>query len=91
MRQMLPVIKAGLFFKDRLKSIAISKPLVHNTQAVINNDVKVEELMSEAIDKNHNEVVERLKAVKQLLDDQSISKEDFEEIKKLLVEKLKNL
>ncbi|MDE7302125.1 MAG: SHOCT domain-containing protein [Oscillospiraceae bacterium] len=65
------------------------KDTISMIQAVINNDVQVEELMSNAIDKNHSEVIERLKMLKQLCDDKVLTDEEFNEIKKNLIEKLK--
>lgn len=65
------------------------KDTISMIQAVINNDVQVEELMSNAIDKSYSEVVERLKMLKQLCDDKVLTDEEFNEIKKNLIEKIK--
>ena len=65
------------------------KDTITMIQAVINNDVQVEELMSEAIDKSHSEVIERLKLLKQLCDENVLTDEEFNEIKKNLIEKIK--
>ena len=65
------------------------KDTISMIQAVINNDVQVEELMSSAIDKSHSEVVERLRMLKQLCDDKVLTNDEFEEIKKNLIDKLK--
>lgn len=65
------------------------KDTISMIQAVINNDVQVEELMSNAIDKSHSEVIERLKMLKQLCDDKVLTDEEFNEIKKNLIEKIK--
>lgn len=66
------------------------KDTINMIQTVINNDVKVEELMSKAIDKSHSEIFERLKMLKQLCDDKVITDEEFNEIKKNLIEKIKD-
>lgn len=65
------------------------KDTISMIQAVINNDVQVEELMSKAIDKNHSEVIERLKMLKQLRDDEVLTDNEFNEIKKDLIEQIK--
>lgn len=65
------------------------KDTINMIQAVINNDVKVEELMSSAIDKKHNEVFERLVLLKRLCDDKVLTEDEFNEIKKNLIEKIK--
>lgn len=65
------------------------KDTISMIQAVINNDVQVEELMSKAIDKSHSEVLERLKMLKELCDNKVLTDEEFDEIKKTLIEKLK--
>lgn len=65
------------------------KDTISMIQAVINNDVQVEELMSSAIDKSHSEVVERLRMLKQLCDDDVLTNDEFDEIKKNLIDKLK--
>ena len=65
------------------------KDTISMIQAVINNDVQVEELMSNAIDKSHSEVIERLKMLKELCDDKVLTDEEFNEIKKNLIEKIK--
>lgn len=65
------------------------KDTITMIQAVINNDVQVEELMSKAIDKSHSEVIERLKLLKQLCDENILTDEEFNEIKRNLIEKIK--
>ena len=65
------------------------KDTISMIQTVINNDVQVEELMSNAINKSHGEVFERLKMLKQLCDDKVLSDEEFNEIKQNLIEKIK--
>ena len=42
-----------------------------------------------AIDKSHSEVIERLKMLKELCDDKVLTDEEFNEIKKNLIEKIK--
>lgn len=59
-------------------------------QTVISNDLKVEELMSPFINKSHTEVFEKLKMLKQLLDDGSISADEFNEIKTILIKEIKD-
>ena len=59
-------------------------------QTVINNDVKVEEIMLKAIDKAHTEIIERLKAVKALHSDGVLTDEEFKELKKIILTELKN-
>lgn len=59
-------------------------------QTVISNDLKVEELMSSFINKSHTEVFEKLKMLKQLLDDGSISADEFNEIKTILIKEIKD-
>ncbi len=66
------------------------KDTISMIQAVINNDVNVEELMSNAINKSHIEVIERLKTLKQLHDDEVLTNDEFNEIKKNLIEKIKD-
>lgn len=65
------------------------KDTITMIQAVINNDVQVEELMSKAIDKSHIEIIERLKLLKQLHDENILTDEEFNEIKGNLIEKIK--
>lgn len=65
------------------------KDTITMIQAVIDNDVQVEELMSKAIDKSHSEVIERLKLLKQLCDESVLTDEEFNEIKRNLIEKIK--
>ena len=65
------------------------KDTITMIQAVINNDVQVEELMSKAIDKKHSEVIERLKLLKQLCDESVLTDEEFNEIKRNLIENIK--
>lgn len=59
-------------------------------QTVISNDLKVEELMSSFINKSHTEVFEKLKMLKQLLDDGGISADEFNEIKTILIKEIKD-
>lgn len=65
------------------------KDTITMIQAVINNDVQVEELMSKAINKNHIEIIERLKLLKQLRDENVLTDEEFNEVKRNLIEKIK--
>ena len=65
------------------------KDTITMIRAVINNDVQVEELMSRAIDKSHIEIIERLKLLKQLRDENVLTDEEFNEIKRDLIEKIK--
>lgn len=65
------------------------KDTITMIQAVINNDVQVEELMSKAIDKSHSEVIERLRLLKQLYNERVLTDEEFNEIKRNLIEKIK--
>ena len=65
------------------------KDTITMIQAVINNDVQVEELMSKAIDKSHAEIIERLRLLKRLHDENVLTDEEFNEIKKNLIEKIK--
>ena len=65
------------------------KDTISMIQAVINNDVQVEELTSNAIDKSHSGVIERLKVLKQLCDDNILTDTEFNEVKKNLIEKIK--
>lgn len=65
------------------------KDTISMIQAVINNDVRVEELTSDAIDKSNSSVIERLKMLKQLYDDKILTEEEFNEIKKNFIEKIK--
>lgn len=65
------------------------KDTISMIQAVINNDVRVEELTSNAIDKSNSGVIERLKMLKQLYDDKILTEEEFNEIKKNFIEKIK--
>lgn len=65
------------------------KDTITMIQAVINNDVQVEDLMSKAIGKSHIEIIERLKLLKQLRDENVLTDEEFNEIKRNLIEKIK--
>ena len=66
------------------------KDTINMIQTVINNDVKVEEIMLKAIDKAHTEIIERLKAVKALHSDGVLTDEEFKELKKIILTELKN-
>lgn len=66
------------------------KDTINMIQAVINNDVKVEEIMSKEIDRGNGASIERLQALKQLLDNDILTQEEFAELKKALLEKFKN-
>ena len=66
------------------------KDTISMIQTVINNDVKVEEIMSKEIDRGNGASIERLRALKQLMDDGVLTQEEFTELKKALLEKLKN-
>lgn len=66
------------------------KDTISMIQTVINNDVKVEEIMSKEIDRGNGASIERLRALKQLMDDDVLTQEEFTELKKALLEKLKN-
>ncbi len=63
------------------------KDTISMIQAVINNDVQVEDLMSKAIDKSQSEIIEKLKLVKQLYDENILTDDDFNEIKKTLLKR----
>ena len=65
------------------------KDTINMIKAVINNDVKVEELMSKAIDKSNNDDIERLKDLKKLLDTNAITKEEFNELKEMVLKRIK--
>ncbi len=65
------------------------KDTITMIQTVINNDVQVEELMSKAIDKSQNDDIERLKTFKELKEAQVISEDEFNEIKEILLKKIK--
>ncbi len=65
------------------------KDTIRMIQAVIDNDVKVEDLMSKAIDKNDTGIIEKLKTIKQLYEDNTLTKEEFDELKNCLIKKLK--
>lgn len=65
------------------------KDTISMIQAVINNDVQVEELTSKAIDRSHSEVIERLRTLKQLCDEGVLTEGEFNEIKKNFIEKIK--
>lgn len=65
------------------------KDTISMIKAVINNDVKVEQLMSNAIDKNLANDVEQLKLMNELLRDGIITQEEFDDIKKIILNKIK--
>lgn len=66
------------------------KDTINMIQAVINNDVKVEEIMSKEIDRGNGVLVERLQALKQLLDGGILTQEEFDEVKKTFLDKFKS-
>lgn len=66
------------------------KDTINMIQTVINNDVKVEEIMLKAIDKTHTEIIERLKAIKNLHNDGVLTDEEFNELKNNILAELKN-
>lgn len=65
------------------------KDAINMIQTVINNDIKVEELTSNAIDKNHSGIIEKLKELKQLYDDGILTEGDFTDLKRNLIDKIK--
>ena len=65
------------------------KDTVSMIQTVLNNDFKVEELISKAVNYNQNEILGNLRAIKQLHDDKILTEEEFNKAKKVLLEKLK--
>lgn len=65
------------------------KDTISMIKAVINNDVKVEQLMSSAIDKSLANDVEQLKLMNELLSDNIITQEEFDDIKKIILNKIK--
>ncbi|MBE6638911.1 MAG: hypothetical protein E7616_05590 [Ruminococcaceae bacterium] len=66
------------------------KDAINMIQAVITNDVQVEELMSTVITKSHSEAFERLKLLKQLCDEKVLTEKEFNEIKKKLIKKIED-
>lgn len=65
------------------------KDTISMIKAVIHNDVQVEELMSNAIDKNKHVDIGQLKTYKELLDANIITEEEFLELKKSVLVKIK--
>ncbi len=63
------------------------KDTINMIKAVISNDVKVEDLMSKAIDKSNQDDIKRLQAYKELLNSQTITNEEFCELKAQLLKK----
>lgn len=66
------------------------KDTISMIQAVINNDVQVEKLLSNSIDKSHSEIIEQLKAYRELYNNKTLTYDEFEELKKDLLEKTKS-
>lgn len=65
------------------------KDTISMIKAVIDNDVQVEQLMSNAIDKSFANDVEHLKLMKELRDSHIISPEEFVELKESILKKIK--
>lgn len=57
------------------------KDTIEMIKTVIQNDVQVEKIMSEAIDKSINIDVDKIIACKKLLDSQALTREEFDKIK----------
>lgn len=66
------------------------KDTISMIKAVIDNDVQVEQLMSNAIDKSLANDVERLKLLKELQDTHIITQEEFAELKESILTKIKS-
>ncbi|MCM1055482.1 MAG: hypothetical protein NC394_08175 [Bacteroides sp.] len=66
------------------------KDAINMIQTVINNDVKVEEIMLEAINKTHTEIIERLNSINNLHKEGVLTDEEFMELKKIILAELKN-
>lgn len=66
------------------------KDTISMIKAVINNDVRVEELMSKAIDKSNHSDIERLKMFKELRDSSIITNDEFIELKEQVLKKMKS-
>lgn len=65
------------------------KDTISMIKTVIDNDVQVEELMSNAIDKSSQNDIERLKMLKELHDNSIITNEEFKELKEQVLKKNK--
>lgn len=65
------------------------KDTISMIKAVIDNDVQVEQLMSNAIDQSLANDVERLKLLKELQDRHIITQEEFAELKESILTKIK--
>lgn len=66
------------------------KDTISMIKAVIDNDVQVEQLMSNAIDKSFANDVEHLKLMKDLQDSHIISQDEFVELKESILKKIKS-
>lgn len=64
------------------------KDMISMIKTVIDNDVKVEEFMSKEIHIDETREVEALKAYKSLLDDGIITEEEFNKVKKLILDRV---
>lgn len=65
------------------------KDAVSMIKTVLNNDFKVEKLISKEVGHNQNEMLGNFRTIKQLYDDKILTEEEFNEAKKGLLEKLK--
>ena len=63
------------------------KDAISMIKTVIDNDVKVEDMMSKAIDKNNQDGINRLAKFKELLDSNAITPDDFKRLKDFEIEK----
>lgn len=61
------------------------KNTINMMKTILDNDVKVEERVSAAIERNQNDDVARLKALKQLLDDEVLTSEEFNKLKNNII------
>lgn len=66
------------------------KDAINMIQAVIKNDIQVENLTSKAIDKIQSIDIQNIKTFKELYDKEIITKKEFEELKKSAIERIKN-
>lgn len=66
------------------------KDTIEMIKTVINNDVEVEKMMSEAIEESGNVYINKLREYKKLLDENIISNEDFNALKEQTIKKIKN-
>lgn len=64
------------------------KDTISMIKTVINNDVNVESIMSDAIDKNGFQNIKLLSRLKNLLDNGTITQEEFEKLKNAEIDKM---